>query len=226
MHHRTRLIVGTSCSLWKIYTLFVSTSLSSIVSCFYSISPCQDTDMMDTRSKALPAYNSYSKKWVQLDFIGKCWFFAENVVVSTSCSLLHSAVDLKNETKLDAELKSWLAFAAQKLLEVVALASAAAGKKDEVWCFLSTSRLCYNMCWVCIWSHSHFAPQPSKWGHQQVESECWLKSLSGSNLGIDTANQLIMTPSMCFLLGTDLTLTLWSFICVQLCWGSVVLVTL
>ncbi|KAH9547233.1 hypothetical protein CY35_11G024900 [Sphagnum magellanicum] len=55
----------------------------------------------------------------------------ENVVVSTSCSLLHSAVDLKNETKLDAELKSWLAFAAQKLLEVVALASAAAGKKDE-----------------------------------------------------------------------------------------------
>ncbi|CAK9207051.1 unnamed protein product [Sphagnum troendelagicum] len=55
----------------------------------------------------------------------------ENVVVSTSCSLLHSAVDLKDETKLDAELKSWLAFAAQKLLEVVALASAAAGKKDE-----------------------------------------------------------------------------------------------
>ncbi len=53
-------------------------------------------------------------------------------MVSTSCSLLHSAVDLKNETKLDAELKSWLAFAAQKLLEVVALASAAAGKKDEV----------------------------------------------------------------------------------------------
>jgi 5-methyltetrahydropteroyltriglutamate--homocysteine methyltransferase len=87
--------------------------------------------MMDTRSKALPAYHSYSQKLVQLDFIGKCWFFAENVVVSTSCSLLHSAVDLKNETKLDAELKSWLAFAAQKLLEVVALASAAAGKKDE-----------------------------------------------------------------------------------------------
>jgi hypothetical protein len=26
-----------------------------------------------------------------------------------SCSLLHSAVDLNNKTKLDAELKSWLA---------------------------------------------------------------------------------------------------------------------
>jgi hypothetical protein len=72
---------------------------------------------------------------------------AENVVVSTSCSLLHSAVDLKNETKLDAELKSWLAFAAQKLLEVVALASAAAGKKDEVMqtcsiCFLLFPKAC------------------------------------------------------------------------------------
>ncbi|CAK9222783.1 unnamed protein product [Sphagnum troendelagicum] len=36
-------------------------------------------------------------------------------VVSTSCSLLHTAVDLKNETKLDADLKSWLAFTAQKI---------------------------------------------------------------------------------------------------------------
>ncbi|KAH9552420.1 hypothetical protein CY35_09G065800 [Sphagnum magellanicum] len=55
----------------------------------------------------------------------------ERVVVSTSCSLLHTAVDLKNETKLDSELKSWLAFAAQKVLEVVALANAISGKKDE-----------------------------------------------------------------------------------------------
>ncbi|CAK9237048.1 unnamed protein product [Sphagnum troendelagicum] len=55
----------------------------------------------------------------------------ERVVVSTSCSLMHTAVDLKNETKLDSELKSWLAFAAQKVLEVVALANAISGKKDE-----------------------------------------------------------------------------------------------
>ncbi|EFJ05611.1 hypothetical protein SELMODRAFT_162950 [Selaginella moellendorffii] len=54
-----------------------------------------------------------------------------NVVVSTSSSLLHTAVDLKNETKLDAELKSWLAFAAQKIVEVVSLAGALGGKKDE-----------------------------------------------------------------------------------------------
>ncbi|XAR69872.1 5-methyltetrahydropteroyltriglutamate--homocysteine S-methyltransferase [Bertholletia excelsa] len=42
----------------------------------------------------------------------------DKLVVSTSCSLLHTAVDLVNETKLDKELKSWLAFAAQKLLNM------------------------------------------------------------------------------------------------------------
>lgn len=52
--------------------------------------------------------------------------------MSTSCSLLHTAVDLANETKLDSEIISWLAFAAQKVQEVNALANALAGKKDEV----------------------------------------------------------------------------------------------
>jgi len=44
--------------------------------------------------------------------------------VAPSCSLLHTPLDLDLETKLDAELKSWLAFAKQKLQEVVALAKA------------------------------------------------------------------------------------------------------
>ncbi|KAL4195570.1 hypothetical protein AMTRI_Chr05g65340 [Amborella trichopoda] len=57
----------------------------------------------------------------------------EKLVVSTSCSLLHTAVDLVNETKLDSEIKSWLAFAAQKILEVSTLAKALAGKKDEAF---------------------------------------------------------------------------------------------
>lgn len=52
-------------------------------------------------------------------------------MASTTYSLLHSAVDLKNETKLDAELKSWLAFAAQKVHEVVAIAKAVEGRKDD-----------------------------------------------------------------------------------------------
>ncbi|CAM8971389.1 unnamed protein product [Rhodiola kirilowii] len=55
----------------------------------------------------------------------------DKLVVSTSCSLQHTAVDLVNETKFDKELKSWLAFAAQKIIEVNALAKALAGQKDE-----------------------------------------------------------------------------------------------
>jgi 5-methyltetrahydropteroyltriglutamate--homocysteine methyltransferase len=47
---------------------------------------------------------------------------ADNVWVAPSCSLLHTPLDLDLETKLDGELKSWLAFAKQKLQEVVALA--------------------------------------------------------------------------------------------------------
>ena len=42
--------------------------------------------------------------------------------LAPSCSLLHVPVDLDNEIKLDPELKSWLAFARQKLDEVVTLA--------------------------------------------------------------------------------------------------------
>ncbi|XP_008778953.1 5-methyltetrahydropteroyltriglutamate--homocysteine methyltransferase 1 [Phoenix dactylifera] len=57
----------------------------------------------------------------------------DKLVVSTSCSLLHTAVDLVNETKLDSEIKSWLAFAAQKVVEVNALATALAGQKDEAF---------------------------------------------------------------------------------------------
>ena len=70
--------------------------------------------------------------------------FADNIVVSTSCSLLHTAVELVNETRLDKEIKSWLAFAAQKVVEVNALAKALSDHKDEVpnifasfyYCFL------------------------------------------------------------------------------------------
>lgn len=60
------------------------------------------------------------------------FFCADKLVVSTSCSLLHTAVDLVNETKIDDEIKSWLAFAAQKVVEVDALAKALAGQTNEV----------------------------------------------------------------------------------------------
>ncbi|KAL8125539.1 hypothetical protein AgCh_012995 [Apium graveolens] len=65
----------------------------------------------------------------------------DKLVVSTSCSLLHTAVDLVNETKLDDEIKSWLAFAAQKVVEVNALAKALCGSKDEAFFSANASAL-------------------------------------------------------------------------------------
>ena len=47
----------------------------------------------------------------------------DQVWVAPSCSLLHTPFDLDLETKLDPELKGWLAFSKQKLQEVVALAT-------------------------------------------------------------------------------------------------------
>jgi len=49
----------------------------------------------------------------------------ERVIAATSCSLLHVPVDLSVERRIDDELKTWLAFATQKLTEVRALADAA-----------------------------------------------------------------------------------------------------
>ena len=49
---------------------------------------------------------------------------AERVWIAPSCSLIHSPVDLDNETdeqNLSAEVKQWLAFAKQKMAEVVTL---------------------------------------------------------------------------------------------------------
>jgi 5-methyltetrahydropteroyltriglutamate--homocysteine methyltransferase len=47
---------------------------------------------------------------------------AQRLMVAPSCSLLHVPVDLAQEARLDPEVKSWLAFATQKLAEVAALA--------------------------------------------------------------------------------------------------------
>jgi 5-methyltetrahydropteroyltriglutamate--homocysteine methyltransferase len=48
----------------------------------------------------------------------------ERLWIAPSCSLLHVPVDLDSEQTLDAELKSWLAFAVQKLDELRVLATA------------------------------------------------------------------------------------------------------
>ncbi|WP_380184516.1 5-methyltetrahydropteroyltriglutamate--homocysteine S-methyltransferase [Kalamiella sp. sgz302252] len=44
--------------------------------------------------------------------------------IGTSCSLLHSPIDLSTETRLDDEIKSWFAFALQKCQELALLSKA------------------------------------------------------------------------------------------------------
>ena len=52
--------------------------------------------------------------------------------IAPTCSLLHVPVDLNSEVKLDAEIKSWLAYALQKLDELKVLATALNQGRDAV----------------------------------------------------------------------------------------------
>ncbi|BDD94348.1 5-methyltetrahydropteroyltriglutamate--homocysteine methyltransferase [Pandoraea sp. NE5] len=52
--------------------------------------------------------------------------------VAPSCSLLHVPVDLDSEQNLDAEIRSWLAFAKQKLAEVTVVARAINEGRDAL----------------------------------------------------------------------------------------------
>ena len=56
----------------------------------------------------------------------------ERLWIAPSCSLLHVPVDLASEQKLDADLKSWLAYALQKLDELRLLAAALKTGRDSV----------------------------------------------------------------------------------------------
>ncbi|MDR1290146.1 MAG: 5-methyltetrahydropteroyltriglutamate--homocysteine S-methyltransferase, partial [Planctomycetaceae bacterium] len=55
----------------------------------------------------------------------------ERIVTASSCSLLHCPVDLDNETKLDPELKNWMAFSVQKCREIAVLSDLLDGKVSE-----------------------------------------------------------------------------------------------
>ena len=56
----------------------------------------------------------------------------ERLWIAPSCSLLHVPVDLDNEQKLDTEMRSWLAYALQKLGELKLLATALNHGRDAV----------------------------------------------------------------------------------------------
>ena len=63
----------------------------------------------------------------------------ERLWIAPSCSLLHTPVTLEHEVNLDAEIKSWLAFADEKLIELKTIANALNGI-DSVAEELSISR--------------------------------------------------------------------------------------
>ena len=52
----------------------------------------------------------------------------ERLIISPSCSFLHSPVTLKSETKLDIEIKDWLAFTDEKITEIIALRDILSGE--------------------------------------------------------------------------------------------------
>src|SRR5690606_2750728 len=56
----------------------------------------------------------------------------ERLWIAPSCSLLHVPVDLASEEELDGEIRSWLAFALQKLEELRIVAGALNHGRDSV----------------------------------------------------------------------------------------------
>ncbi|MEF2230591.1 MAG: 5-methyltetrahydropteroyltriglutamate--homocysteine S-methyltransferase [Pseudodesulfovibrio sp.] len=58
---------------------------------------------------------------------------ADRLMVASSCSLLHSPVDLEAETGLDPAIRAWMAFAVQKVAEVAALKQAAEGRTSALF---------------------------------------------------------------------------------------------
>lgn len=63
----------------------------------------------------------------------------EGFSVSSSCSLLHTPIDLAEEKKLDPEIKSWLAYAVQKLDEIAILTRGAVEGRDAIAAELKAS---------------------------------------------------------------------------------------
>jgi 5-methyltetrahydropteroyltriglutamate--homocysteine methyltransferase len=63
-----------------------------------------------------------------------------NILISSSCSMLHIPQDVEMEEDLNNEIKSWLSFATQKLMELSALKTALdSGEPQEAW-FISNQQ--------------------------------------------------------------------------------------
>ncbi len=62
------------------------------------------------------------------------------VIIAPSCQLLHVPVSLQSEAVLDSEIKSWLSFATEKLLEIVAIAKAVNGEESTVQSLIDNNK--------------------------------------------------------------------------------------
>ncbi|MBI4431715.1 MAG: 5-methyltetrahydropteroyltriglutamate--homocysteine S-methyltransferase [Candidatus Omnitrophica bacterium] len=56
----------------------------------------------------------------------------DRIIIASSCSLMFTPLDLEQEKNLDPEIKSWLAFARQKVEELVVIKKALSGYRHEV----------------------------------------------------------------------------------------------
>jgi 5-methyltetrahydropteroyltriglutamate--homocysteine methyltransferase len=65
---------------------------------------------------------------------------SERVLLAPSCSLLHTPIDLDAERRIDPEIRSWLAFAREKIREVSILARAVNEGRDAIEGELSENR--------------------------------------------------------------------------------------
>ncbi len=65
---------------------------------------------------------------------------ADRLMVSASCSLLHVPYDVRLETELPAEIAPWLAFAEQKLSEIVTLTRGVNEGRDAIAAELASNR--------------------------------------------------------------------------------------
>jgi 5-methyltetrahydropteroyltriglutamate--homocysteine methyltransferase len=69
---------------------------------------------------------------------------SDRIEVAPSCPLLHVPVDLDDEEKLDSEIRNWMAFAKQKLLEISILATAEAGDQTALGQIHANQRLLHQ----------------------------------------------------------------------------------
>ncbi len=64
---------------------------------------------------------------------------ADRIQIAPSCSMLHVPIDLDQETDLDADLKSWLAFSVQKTGELAALSRGLSAGREAIKSALAAS---------------------------------------------------------------------------------------